>query len=184
MNLIKKIIIAVVLFFCFCFNFDAISANDVEDYLTSKETSHLEESDKSTQTPRSIEYKWIKHGKPNHEYVDVGYARGQPEQGIIFKQKGGFYWTDGGQKYNYSVNFGYGPVSIGIAPGTVMNSNIGYYIESPYLNVPVKLKVTKKMQSQKYAVYKKDRYSNFDWVFDRYDYGYLDVQYVLDVVQV
>lgn len=100
----------------------------------------------------------------NYEYVllrsdtvvkkPIDYAYNQQINGVVFINYPGYiYWIDGGTPENFSLNLGYGPISISVSPGNKSNIVGGYAALCP-ANIACKLFVYRDLLVSRYAVYK------------------------------
>lgn len=102
------------------------------------------------------------------EYIDLGEADGQPEEGTCFDSPGGsFYWTEGGSSVDASVTLGGELVSISLTPGEISDRVTQYSQDAPP-NRYYKLGVIKKVKVTKYKIYRRLQGSQGAWTFDSY----------------
>lgn len=101
--------------------------------------------------------------------VPIGFAANQPSNGTVFASTGGFFWQDGGNNVSLSLSVGlaYGPVSVSVSASPGSSSNTGSYIQSPWINKPVKLFIYKDIQVSQYKAYRKARMGNGGWEYIR-----------------
>lgn len=128
------------------------------------------------------EYRLEKVGTEVAKKVKIGYAANQPANGTVFSSPGGFYWSDGGSEVSVSFSIGYGVFSISVSPGKTGTS--GDWIETPYLNTPVKLLISKDITVTKYNKYRKPIAGSGGWQYVGDEYLKVPTMNYLDVVKV
>jgi len=170
----RKIIITLITFCFFLFSFSttsialenkkvvSISVYDISslsvekfDLLSSIETSSLNQSiDQISPMVTGIYYEYVFVGRQSIVKKPIGYAYNQPINGVFFVGgTGSIYWVDNGATESFSVNIGYGPISISISPGSRSNVVSNYAAQCP-ANVSCKLYIYRDLSVTQYAVYK------------------------------
>lgn len=118
---------------------------------------------------------WIKY--------PVGFAGGQPKNGTVFTNSGGFFWTDGGNNVSVDLTVSWGIVSANISSGSVASTGSTSQWTSAPTNTPCKLFIYKDIRCDRYAQYERLRGSTGPWNLVGYDEDvytervYLEVRY-------
>ncbi len=132
-----------------------LPSEEVINQLVENEITRLNSASNGIQPMvTGIDYEYVLVRTDPVVKLPIDYAYNQQINGVVFIGNPGYiFWVDGGTTENFSLNLGYGPISISVSPGS-KSSVVGGYMAYCPADIACKLFVYRDLTVRRYAVYK------------------------------